>query len=551
MKKLLMIAFILLLTTSLVLGSCSEPEPEPTPTSSPTQTPAPTQEPTSTPSPTQQPTASPEPSPTQEPVSRYGGVLKIVSDSVPGAPGWPPEIIGASMESPMMCLEGLLRDDISGGVYPWLAESYDVADDYTSITFKLRKGIRFHDGSDFNAEVVKWNLDSMIEANRSPFWDSVDIVDDYTVRVNVNEFNNIVLRTFGDANLIISKESYDKNGLDWVRVNPVGTGPFKFVSFSRDVGFKTERNPDYWRTDDEGNQLPYLDGVEYVYVVDPTTQKAVIQSGEADAIVVPLGKVMADYQELGMKVEDDAVVNIFLMPDTKNPDSPWYNKKVREAAEYAIDREAIAKGLGHGFWQAPYQVPARAYPVYESDYALARKYDPEKAKQLMAEAGYADGFSTTIIVNPISGSNDACIAIQNYLSQIGIESTMEFPEFSAYQQSYIFGANGWENGVLVQACGGQPNYNASLDVFLGSGRLFASIERTPEFMEKYNKSLSSPEMDIELVRDMCDQIIKDSTWIPVWESGKNWVYQPYITDAGYGERSQSYYWKPEQTWIKK
>jgi peptide/nickel transport system substrate-binding protein len=424
-----------------------------------------------------------------------------------------------------------------------------VADDAKSITFSLRKGIKFHDGSDFNAEVVKWNLDNMIETGRQIYWVSVDIIDDYTLRVNLTEFNNIVLREFADNNLIISKESYDKNGLDWVRVNPVGTGPFKFVSFARDVGFKTERNPDYWVKDAEGNQLPYMDGVEYIYVVDPTTKKAVIQSGEADGIVVPLGEEMVDYEKLGLTVLDEPVAVNFLFPDSANPDSPWANQKVREAAEYALDREAIATGLGHGYWQAPYQIPARAFPFYDPDFPLARKYDPEKAKQLLTEAGYPDGFETTIIVNPISGSNDACVAIMNYLADVDIIATMEFPEFSMYQQSYILGT--WENAVLVQPFGGQPNYNAGLGYFHGSGFVFKSVERTPEFMEKYTASLQSPTLEVDLVRAMCDQMTIDCTYIPVWETGKNWVYQPYIMDGGFSKRSQSYYWKPEQTWLSK
>ena len=105
--------------------------------------------------------------------------------------------------------------------------------------------------------------------------------------------------------------------------------------------------------------------------------------------------------------------NFHLIPDTANPDSPWANQKVREAVEYAIDREGIAKALGYGYWQAPYQIPPRASSAYDSNFTLGRKYDLEKAKQLLAEAGYPDGFKMTIISfpNPCSRGSPCRLAV--------------------------------------------------------------------------------------------------------------------------------------------
>jgi peptide/nickel transport system substrate-binding protein len=230
-------------------------------------------------------------------------------DSVPPSSiGYPPDLIGDASSCPQLNIEGLLRENNKGEMSPWLAESYKVADDLKSITFTLRKGVKFHDGSDLNAQVAKWNLDNRIAAKLEPFWTSIDIVDDYTVRVNLNQWRNTIIRNFGDGpgGWMISKAAFDKNGLDWVRQNPVGTGPFKFVSFARDTSYKTVKNPNYWQTG-----KPYLDGVDVVFVSDPLTQQAVMKSGAADMMILEPGKQAYDMQQAGLTIIADIVTNFF------------------------------------------------------------------------------------------------------------------------------------------------------------------------------------------------------------------------------------------------
>jgi peptide/nickel transport system substrate-binding protein len=120
-------------------------------------------------------------------------------------------------------------------------------------------------------------------------------------------------------------------------------------------------------------------------------------------------------------------------------ESPWSNQKVREAVEYSIDREAIATGLGHGFWKAPYQVPARDGTPYNPNFSLGRKYDLAKAKALLAEAGYPNGFKTTIIVAPFSGGRDVMVAVQSYLLKLNIQTEFLYPDFGTYIGAYYAG----------------------------------------------------------------------------------------------------------------
>ncbi len=150
------------------------------------------------------------------------------------------------------------------------------------ITFTLRKGVKFHDGTDFNAEAVKFNLEAKKAAKMSGTedWSSIDILDDYTVRINLLQYVNTALARFTAIyGAMVSPTAFKKNGIDWARWNPVGTGPFQFVGFERDVSAKYKRFEGYWQ-----KGKPYLDGVEYLYIKDPMTQSATMEAKEAHVL---------------------------------------------------------------------------------------------------------------------------------------------------------------------------------------------------------------------------------------------------------------------------
>ena len=235
---------------------------------------------------------------------KFGGTLRIITDRAPTVIGYPPELGIGAANVVGVCMEPLLHGTANGGLQPWLAESYKVASDSLSITFNLRKGVNFQDGTPFNASAAKWNLDNQIQAKKEPYWKSVDIIDDYTIRVNLTEWRNSILSFFADEpdSFMISPTAFQKNGIDWARKNPVGTGPFKLVSFASDTSFKTVRNPDYWGKDSQGRQLPYLDALEFIFVADPNTQLAVMKSGGGDAVSIEAGKRVADMAAIGFKV---------------------------------------------------------------------------------------------------------------------------------------------------------------------------------------------------------------------------------------------------------
>lgn len=477
-----------------------------------------------------------------------GGTLREISTAVPAEVGWPADLVGASGETPQVVFDSFLRGYSDGTVKPWLATDYKLAADFSYIDFTLRNDVDFHDGSHLNAEVAKWNLENQMAAGQQPYWSSVEVTGEYTLRISFSEWRNTMFSAFvdGATTWMCSKAAFDEHGKDWMYENAVGTGPFKFVSFARDDKFSTVKNENWWN---KANG-PYVDKYEILYVMEPTTQLAVMKTGEADFIGMEPGKMTADLDSIGMKIEA-AVVSIFaLVPDTKNHDSIWANKAFREAVEYAIDREAIADRIGYGYLQSPNQLPPRGNPHYDASY-VGRPYNPDKAKELLTEAGYPNGTTAKIIVSSLAPSKDAVLAIQAYLRAIGIEVELDFPQWSKYV-TYLRGT--WENAALFQvfpAIGG-TNYNATLSFYFSpTSSMLGSWERTDEFIQKFDESLLAPGEDAQLIRNILNYIQDNALIIPIHEAGRSWAYSPYIEGGEFLDRSMSSWKSVDTIWINK
>ena len=181
MKKTL-VALVCLLVISIILVGCSSGTPANT---SPAATKPTTSNPTSAPASTAPAATKPASTTPTAGTPKFGGALKLIYDAPPsGTIGYPQGMIGDATTACQLVIEPLLKQISTGEYIPWLTESYKLADDRTSITFNLRKGVKFHDGSDFNAQVAKWNLDNTIAAKQQPNWTSVEAIDDYTVKIN-------------------------------------------------------------------------------------------------------------------------------------------------------------------------------------------------------------------------------------------------------------------------------------------------------------------------------------------------------------------------------
>jgi peptide/nickel transport system substrate-binding protein len=552
MRKLYVPLVALILIASFILAGCGDKPSAPTtsptiltptksaPTTSPTIL-TPTKSAPTTSPPTTAPTAT-QPSGQK----KYGGTLTFISDMVPTGIGWPPELFGAAA-SVQVCLENLLTERPGPKYEAVLAESYEIHPENKYIDFKIRKGVKFHDGSDLTAEVVRWNYQIRMDAHGmgTDNWEKVEVIGGDTVRFHLKVWQNFALRGFCSP-YIVSKAAYEKNGIEWMRWHPVGTGPFKFVSYEEKTAFKAERFDNYWQ---EGK--PYLDAVVHLYVTDVTTQKIAMQSGVGDFLSCELGKVPADMKALGFEVLTQVACVFTLMTDSVNADSPYADKRVRMALEYAIDKEAIAEGLGYGFWEAPYQIIPRDHPAWDPNYkGGTRKYNPAKAKQLLAEAGYPDGFKTVLTPNPSSMDRNVAVAVQSYLKAVGIDAQLEYVEMAKFIE-FAFG--GWNNRILMDTAAANPNYLYTLDMlFSPEYKLLRSLKRPESFVQMFKNAVASPEIDLQAIRDICYNLVEEeAAVIPVYEGGKGVAYNDYVKDCEFLEFGDPYTYSFQDAWLDK
>jgi peptide/nickel transport system substrate-binding protein len=479
---------------------------------------------------------------------KYGGTLRVAAVSIGANVGWPATFT-AGGDQVQCYYETLLHSDEKGNLIPWLAESYKVADDQKSITFTLRKGVKFTDGSDLTADVVKWNLEQRVMSQ--PNWTSIEVVDPNTVRVNLKAWDNTIPASFGDSEPglgMVSKAAYDKNGQDWITTHPVGTGPFTVASYVPDTTMKLVKNPNYWATDAEGNKLPYLDEIDYTFTADPMTTLMMAKAGEIDVVFsISPGKQMAGYEDLGWRVHPSYDANELWVPDSAHQDSPWSKQEVREAAEYAVDRVTIAEKFGYGYFQAPNQIPPRDTTAYDADFSLARNYDPAKAKQLLTQAGYPDGFKTTLIVWP-GGNRDIALAEQQYLAAVGIQAEVEFADMGKWN-SYVGPQGTYQNALLegpapAQGPTGLGCVNFALFLYGNNW------QKPPEFMQALGAAISSPAPDVNLIRATTDVLTKNALLIPLYEIGGGRVEQPYVV-ADFGHRGIPAFSSLETAWLNK
>lgn len=251
---------------------------------------------------------------------------------------------------------------------------------------------------------------------------------------------------------MISPTAFEKNGLDSARVSPVGTGPFKLVSFQRDVSKVFEKWDGYWQ---EGK--PYLDKIEINIIADPTVQLASLLSHENDIL---MGLNPTDARTL--KNNPDFVIveapRAFgavnsLAGDSVNPDSPFSNLKVRQAVSYAINRQDIVNYVFYGWADVADGANDPDCWSYNPN-VVGYPYDPEKAKTLLAEAGYPDGFDTTIWLRSEKSSRDMCTAIQSNLADVDIRADLQILEAGQYGQ--MFFGTGWTNGMFQAGTVGDP-----------------------------------------------------------------------------------------------
>ena len=346
---------------------------------------------------------------------------------------------------------------------------------------------------------------------------------------------------------MVSPTDFEKKGKEWAMWNPVGTGPFKFVSYERGNKLTYAKWEGYWQ-----KGKPYLDGIEFLFIRDPMTQQAAMRasgSEKVQVLCVTSGEQAAMMKAQGFEVLSMPIGPVSLIPDSNNADSPLSKKKVREAVSYAINRDAIVKARGFGFWSPANQIPSPGQVGFVKNLPLGQ-YDPKKAKQLLAEAGYPNGFKIKIIVMPALVDRDAMVAVQRFLGEVGIQVELEFPDGGGYT-AYRW-KNGWNNAFLAQHTRMLATANISYNFYWQTvtGQ-FPSLKRTDGLLEKLDASLKTVTPDDNKMQELTRMQADDAMIIPIYYVYEMYVVQPNVHDTGYTEWSSSTVFTPENAWLSK
>jgi peptide/nickel transport system substrate-binding protein len=400
-------------------------------------------------------------------------------------------------------LDYTLVDEKTGKheLVPALAESYSVVDPKT-IEFKLRKNVKFHDGSNWNADVAKWNIERIRDDKKSAGKhlvsevDAVEIVDPNTIRMKLKApwatlLINLTGTTGGaggNATQIASKEAVDKGGDEILSSKPVGTGPMVIDQWVRDDKIVMKKFPGYWKMGADGQPLPYLDGF-----IERTIRDTSVQLVELKANSIHIMENLDGKDVAGVKTNAELVYweipwannARFTFGFNQERDPFKGNVKVRQAAQYAVDRENLAKVMGFGLAKPAYYVFWTPALLGYNESIPAYKFDLAKAKSLLAEAGFPNGFDLELMVTARDPDRKISEIVKQMWDNAGIRTKLDIIERLAAIdrsntsnfQSYFWGQNASPDPDLQSrmiVCGRPSNWsrycNTELDKCMAEGR---------------------------------------------------------------------------------
>jgi len=456
---------------SAVLAACSAPAATPTsapPAPAPTTPPA-AAKPTTAPAaaPTTAPTAAAAAKPTTAPAAAAPTPTAAAAAAAAGQTSTKPKVIVGIVQEPTSLdptadatasiattlldnlYQGLVRLDASGKVLPSLAKSWDVSADGTEITFKLNTGVKWHDGSPFSAQDVKFSYERAASAETKPpnphrdYWapvSKVDAVDESTVKVTLSTYSdNWLFHMAAGSACIVSSKTADNN-----KTTPIGTGPFKFGAWNRGAALTLTRNDDYW-----GTKAPLKD-VEFRFISDADAMNNALKAGDIDAIGQVGGpeQIKQFEQDKNFSVIKGAAAGK-VQVSVNNSGGPLADKRVRQALYAAIDRKAWIDGIAAGYGEpiGSHATPNDGEPYY-ADMTKVNTFDVAKAKQLLADAGQSGLKLRLAQISAFPYAVRGTDILTSQFAAIGVTLDVQPMEFPRWLQEVFLNAQDYDLTII-------------------------------------------------------------------------------------------------------
>lgn len=417
------------------------------------------------------------------------------------------------------------RDPNSGEFKGLLAESFEIVDDKT-FEFKLRKGVKFHNGEDFSAQDVVATIEFLLKpdtgklAAQTVKWiKGAEAIDDYTVRIYASEPTPLApLYLAGDIPMYPA-DYYAEAGPSGMGKAPVGTGPYKVTKVVPGKEIVFEKNENYFAGSPKG--APSIGKIHQRTIPDVNTQIVELTSGKLDWI----WKVPSDQAEKLATLPSLNVISAgtmrvgYLQFDAagRSGENPFQNKKVREAVAYGIDRKAIVDNIVRG---ASVVIHSACYPEQFGCTQDVKQfaYDPEKAKALLAEAGYPDGFRTEIYAYR---NREYLEPMLGFLKQMGIETDLRYGKYAATRDSIR--SNKVPFAFMTWGSGSVPDVDAITPVFFGGRQ--DDLAQDQEVIDALTAGGSTvdPDARIKAYDKALKKIAEEVYWLPLWTYSTNYA----------------------------
>lgn len=427
-------------------------------------------------------------------------------------------------------IERLIYMEEDGELTPMLAEDWSSNDEGTVWTFDIRQGVEFHDGEPLNAEAVKANLDRFIDPDVGAAYafllgdvESIEAVSEYELQITLERPFAPILSHLSHSFIgIISPATFEDLDPEDTTDAAVGTGPYEMVEWSRGDSITMVANEDHW---DGG---PEIENLEFTFIPEDSARMVALETGEADAVmrVPPQDADRLDSDPNVDVVYETSVRTIYI--GFNNQREPFDDVRVRRALNYAVDKQAIVDSILDG--NATVADAPIVDAVFGHESVGPYEYDPERARELLAEAGYEDGLSTTLHHPEGRYLLDSTIAeaVQSMLAEVGVDVTLETREWGSYldftgqpvdEAEYEMYMLGWGTVTLDADYGLYALLHSNQWNPDGNNRGFYENETVDELLDEARVTLE-PDTREELYAEAINEIWDDAPWLFLHNEGQ-------------------------------